>query len=186
MAGVASKKLLLDLHRNLVQPFLGSVRPFMVIADFCLELPDPVFIGPKLSRQFINCSDRLLIVCLRGNGGSMKQVHGVMACSVKWVARFRPAIRFGRSAFLSYSCTAIAHRTSLWLGTISTKSAQVLVLNYDWCQQPSARSSTTKARSNRICHCAIREARWAPSDECSGPWQSGHYHDAFSRHRMAT
>ena len=50
MISVASKKLLLNLYRDLVQPLLCPVSPFMVIADFCLEFPYPVFIGSKLTR----------------------------------------------------------------------------------------------------------------------------------------
>ena len=44
-----AKEFLLNLHRDLMQPSLGSIRPLRVLADFCLKLSYPVFSTSKLS-----------------------------------------------------------------------------------------------------------------------------------------
>ena len=44
-----AKAFLLTLHRDLMQPSLGSIRPVLLLVDFCLELSYPVFSTSKLS-----------------------------------------------------------------------------------------------------------------------------------------
>ena len=45
----AVKEFLLNLYRDLIQPFLGPVCPFLVMPDLCLKLSYPVFSSSKLS-----------------------------------------------------------------------------------------------------------------------------------------
>ena len=42
---VATKELLLNLHRDLIQPLFSSVCPIYVMPDRCLKLPYPIFGG---------------------------------------------------------------------------------------------------------------------------------------------
>ena len=46
---VPAKEFLLNLYRDLIQPPLGPICPIVVIADFCVKLPYPVFGAAKLS-----------------------------------------------------------------------------------------------------------------------------------------
>ena len=46
---VPAKEPLLNLHRDSMQPFLGSVRSLLVVPDVGLKLSYPVFSGPELS-----------------------------------------------------------------------------------------------------------------------------------------
>jgi hypothetical protein len=46
---IPAKEFVLNLHRDLMQPSLGSIRPVRVLADFCLKLSYPVFSTSKLS-----------------------------------------------------------------------------------------------------------------------------------------
>jgi hypothetical protein len=91
---VPAKELLLNLQRDSMQPSLGSVRPLRVLTDFCLKLPYSVFGGAKLSRQLVSHFDGVLVICLGITRRPVEQPQDCLACPVKWIARFRPDVRF--------------------------------------------------------------------------------------------
>jgi hypothetical protein len=45
---VPSKEILLNLHRDLIQPLLGPIRPVLVMPNLCLKLSHPAFSGSNL------------------------------------------------------------------------------------------------------------------------------------------
>jgi hypothetical protein len=47
---LATEEFLLNLHRDLIQPFFSAICPIFVLPDRCLELSHPVFSGSQLSR----------------------------------------------------------------------------------------------------------------------------------------
>lgn len=65
---LAAKELLLDLQRDSIQPFLGPVRPILVIAQRALEFSDPVFSRPQLRRQLMGHLKSLLVLGLGSSG----------------------------------------------------------------------------------------------------------------------
>jgi len=46
---IAATEFLLNLHRDLVQPLLGSIRPILVMPDLYLKLSYPIFGRSKLT-----------------------------------------------------------------------------------------------------------------------------------------
>jgi hypothetical protein len=46
---IAATEFLLNLHRDLVQPLLGSIRPILVTPDLYLKLSYPIFGRSKLT-----------------------------------------------------------------------------------------------------------------------------------------
>ncbi|MGC2080616.1 MAG: hypothetical protein WA728_32300 [Xanthobacteraceae bacterium] len=54
------KKPLLDFRRNLLQPFLGTISPILIVSDIRLEIIYLVVGCPKLivssSKLFVSCS----------------------------------------------------------------------------------------------------------------------------------
>ena len=44
-----SKEILLNLHRDLIQPLLGPIRPILVMSNLCLKLSNPAFSGSNLT-----------------------------------------------------------------------------------------------------------------------------------------
>ena len=49
MAIIPAKEFLLYLHRDLIQPLLGPIRPVMVMPNLYLKLSYPFFSPSKLS-----------------------------------------------------------------------------------------------------------------------------------------
>ena len=45
---VPSKEILLNLHRDLIQPLLGPIRPVLVMPNLCLKLSHSAFSGSNL------------------------------------------------------------------------------------------------------------------------------------------
>jgi hypothetical protein len=45
---VSAKEFLLNLHRDLIQPLLGPIRPVLVMPNLCLKLSHPAFSGSNL------------------------------------------------------------------------------------------------------------------------------------------
>jgi hypothetical protein len=91
---VPAKEFLLNLYRDLMQPSLSPVCPVLVMPGRCLKLPYSVFGGAKLSRQLVSHFDGLLVICLSITRRPVEQPQDCLACPVKWIARFRPDVRF--------------------------------------------------------------------------------------------
>ena len=45
---VSAKEFLLNLHRDLIQPLLGPIRPVLVMPNLCLKLSHSAFSGSNL------------------------------------------------------------------------------------------------------------------------------------------
>jgi hypothetical protein len=91
---VPAKEFLLNLYRDLIQPSLSPVCPVLVMPDRCLKFSYPVFSGAKLSRQLVSHFDGVLVICLSVTRRPVEQPQDCLACPVKWIARFRPDVRF--------------------------------------------------------------------------------------------
>jgi hypothetical protein len=46
---VSAKEFLLNLYRDLIQPFLGPIRPVLVMPNLRLKLAHPAFSGSNLT-----------------------------------------------------------------------------------------------------------------------------------------
>jgi hypothetical protein len=110
---VPSKEILLNLHRDLIQPLLGPIRPVLVMPNLCLKLSHPAFSGSNLPGKFVSHFYGLLAICLSSTSRSVQQAQNCLACSVKRIASFGPTVRFRRKGNdgICYDCTAIAHGT---------------------------------------------------------------------------
>jgi hypothetical protein len=47
---VSAKEFLLNLYGDLIQPFLGPIRPVLVMPNLCLKLAHSAFSGSNLTR----------------------------------------------------------------------------------------------------------------------------------------
>jgi hypothetical protein len=112
-AVVPSEEILLNLHRDLIQPLLGPIRPVLVMPNLCLKLSHPAFSGSNLPGKFVSHFYGLLAICLSSTSRSVQQAQNCLACSVKRIASFGPTVRFRRKGNdgICYDCTAIAHGT---------------------------------------------------------------------------
>ncbi len=63
---IGVKKSLLDLRRNLMQPFLGAICPILIISDVRLEAINLIASSSKLIGKFFSGLSRRLEVCLSG------------------------------------------------------------------------------------------------------------------------
>jgi hypothetical protein len=112
-AVVPSEEILLNLHRDLIQPLLGPIRPVLVMPNLCLKLSHPAFSGSNLPGKFVSHFYGLLAICLSSTSRSVQQAQNCLACSVKRITSFGPTVRFRRKGNdgICYDCTAIAHGT---------------------------------------------------------------------------
>ena len=63
-AVVPSEDSCSNLHRDLIQPLLGPIRPVLVMPNLCLKLSHPAFSGSNLPGKFVSHFYGLLAICL--------------------------------------------------------------------------------------------------------------------------
>ena len=97
---IRPEKSLLDLYRDLIQPFFGSVRPVLVKPDIGLKVSDTIFRSSKLSRKLLRDLERMLAVFFRHAGGLVEQVQNAPSGVVQWIGCIRTrSLRIGSKRY---------------------------------------------------------------------------------------
>src|SRR5262249_39564726 len=106
------EELLFDVLVDARQPFLGALRPIVVVADVALELLDPILGRAKLNRQLMCKLQGPLAIGVCRVGRLLKQGDDGLAGSVHRIA-FVPRLPVGRKRDdLLGLDRAFAHRMS--------------------------------------------------------------------------
>ena len=82
---IRPEKSLLDLYRDLIQPFFRAVGPVLVKPDIGLKVSDTIFRGAKLRRKLLRDVECMLAVFFRDAGGLMEQVQNAPSGVVQWI-----------------------------------------------------------------------------------------------------
>ena len=83
---IPAKEFLLNLHRDLIQPFLGPIRPVLVTPDLYLKLSYPIFGRSKLTDSLRASFHGLLIICLGSIGRLANHFQNQVARLLKRIA----------------------------------------------------------------------------------------------------
>jgi hypothetical protein len=106
---------LLDLRRNLVQPFLGTICPILIVSDIRFESIYLIVSSSKLIDQFLSDVTYLLEVSLSNPSRVLNKLKNSAPCSVHHIG-FRPRSFLFRS--IRDNGSNSSHRTLPTLLTI--------------------------------------------------------------------
>jgi hypothetical protein len=121
----------LDLRRNLTQPFLSAICPSLMVSDFCLEIIYLIVCGSKLIREILSGLSCLLEFSLSRLSGVFNKLKNGVPFPVHYIG-------FRAGTFLFWSIWDNAHRTlhSVTSYLESSKSAPAqppeLLRKYSW------------------------------------------------------
>jgi hypothetical protein len=87
---------LLDFRRNLVQPFLGTICPILIVSDIRLESIYLIVSSSKLIDQFLSDVTYLLEVSLSNFSRVLNELKNSAPCSVHYIG-FRDSTFLFRS-----------------------------------------------------------------------------------------
>jgi len=88
---------LLDLDRNLIEPFLRAVSAILIVPQIGLKVFYPVFGSPKLERKLVSQAQRVLAVFFRHAGRPVEHTQNSLPCALQWIAAIRNQISRGSS-----------------------------------------------------------------------------------------
>jgi hypothetical protein len=128
---------LLDLRRNLTQPFLSAICPSLMASDFCLEIIYLIVCGSKLIREILSDLFCLLEFSLSRLSRVFNKLKNGAPCPVHCIGS-----RAG--TFLFRSIWDNVHRT---LPTLSQANLEYFIIQIRACAAPERLSLSSCVRA---------------------------------------